>query len=119
MTAATQSIGKCTEAEAHIAQIDRHYRDLLEAAPDAIVVVNLQAEKQFGYRRDELLGQQIKNIIPEGFAPGLQAVGVGCAADALTQQTGTGIKLQGKRKDRSKIAIEAMFSPVKSVEASI
>ena len=49
----------------------------MEAAPDAMVVVNqggeivlvnVQAEKQFGYRRDELVGQRVKNIIPEGFA---------------------------------------------------
>jgi PAS domain S-box-containing protein len=32
-----------------------------------IVLVNVQAERQFGYRRDELLGHKIK-IIPEGFA---------------------------------------------------
>jgi PAS domain S-box-containing protein len=37
------------------------------------VLLNLQAEKQFGYRRDELLGQQVKNIIPEGFAERLIA----------------------------------------------
>ena len=51
------------------------YRGLLEAAPDAMVVVdeageivllNVQAEKQFGYRRDELVGQKVNNIIPEG-----------------------------------------------------
>ena len=55
--------------------MEGRYRGLLEAAPDAMVVVNqageivllnLQAEKQFGYRRDELLGQQVTNIIPEG-----------------------------------------------------
>jgi PAS domain-containing protein len=53
------------------------YRGLLEAAPDAMVVVNpegeivllnLQAEKQFGYHRDELVGQRVTNIIPDGFA---------------------------------------------------
>ena len=31
-----------------------------------IVLLNLQAEKQFGYSRDELLGQPVTNIIPEG-----------------------------------------------------
>ena len=50
-----------------------NYRGLLEAAPDAMVVVNqdgaivllnLQAEKRFGYHREELVGQQVKNIIP-------------------------------------------------------
>jgi len=53
------------------------YLGLLEAAPDAMVVVNqsgeivlvnLQAEKQFGYSRDELLGQKVNSIVPEGFA---------------------------------------------------
>src|SRR3984893_16569550 len=51
---------------------DARYRGLLEAAPDAMVVVNqggeivllnVQAEKQFGYRRDELVGQKVTNII--------------------------------------------------------
>ena len=38
-----------------------------------IVLLNIQAEKQFGYRRDELVGQKIKNIIPAGFAERLLA----------------------------------------------
>ena len=62
--------------------MEGRYRGLLEAAPDAMVVVNqdgeivllnLQAEKEFGYRRDELLGQKVTNIIPEGFAERLIA----------------------------------------------
>ncbi|HEV2055194.1 MAG TPA: PAS domain S-box protein, partial [Methylomirabilota bacterium] len=61
------------------------YRGLLEAAPDAMVVVNqggeivllnLQAEKRFGYHRDELVGQPVENIIPEGFAERLIADGL-------------------------------------------
>ena len=81
------------------AESEAKYRGLLEAAPDAMVVVNqsgeivllnLQAEKQFGYRRDELVGQKVTNIIPEGFAERLIADGSRSAADALAQQIGDG-----------------------------
>jgi PAS domain S-box-containing protein len=101
------------------------YRGLLEAAPDAMVVVNqngeivllnAQAEKQFGYRRDELVGQKVKNIIPEGFAERLIADGTRSAADAMAQQIGTGIELSGRRKDGSEFPIEIMLSPLESTE---
>jgi diguanylate cyclase (GGDEF)-like protein/PAS domain S-box-containing protein len=104
--------------------IDRD-RGLLEAAPDAMVVVNqggeivllnVQAEKQFGYRRDELVGQQVKNIIPEGFAERLIADALRSAEDALAQQIGTGIELNGRRKDGSEFPIEIMLSPQESAE---
>src|ERR1700730_12728026 len=94
------------------------YRGLLEAAPDAMVVVNqageivllnLQVEKQFGYRRDELIRQQVKNIIPEGFAERLLADGLRSAEDALAQQIGTGIELTARRKDGSAFPIELML----------
>src|SRR6202041_229516 len=90
------------------------YRGLMEAAPDAMVVVdqggeivllNIQAEKQFGYRRDELIGQKVKNIIPKGFAERLVADALRSAEDALAQQIGTGIELNGKRKDGSEFPI--------------
>jgi PAS domain S-box-containing protein len=106
-------------------ELDARYRGLLEAAPDAMVVVdqrgaivllNVQAEKQFGYRRDELVGQKVKNIIPEGFAERLIADGTRTAADALAQQIGTGIELQGRRKDGSEFPIEIMLSPLESAE---
>jgi PAS domain S-box-containing protein len=101
------------------------YRGLLEAAPDAMVVVNqageivllnVQAEKQFGYHRDELVGQQVKNLIPEGFAERLISDGTRSAAEALAQQIGTGIELIGRRKDGSEFPIELMLSPLESAE---
>jgi len=106
-------------------ETEAKYRGLLEAAPDSMVVVNqdgeivllnLQAEKQFGYRRDELVGQKVKNIIPEGFAERLIADGTRTAADALAQQIGTGIELAARRKDGSDFPIEIMLSPLESTE---
>jgi PAS domain S-box-containing protein len=104
---------------------EARYRGLLEAAPDAMVVVgqegeivllNLQTEKQFGYRSDELVGQSVKNIIPAGFAERLIADGTRTAAEALAQQIGTGIELQGRRKNGSEFPIEIMLSPLQSAE---
>jgi PAS domain S-box-containing protein len=112
-------------AEQHLVQMEGRYRGLLEAAPDAMVVVNqagdivllnLQAEKQFGYRRDELVGQPVTNIIPEGFAERLIADDLRSAEDALAQQIGTGIELTALRRDGSEFPIEIMLSPLASAE---
>src|ERR1019366_6304927 len=64
-----RNISMRKEAEQHLVEMEAKYRGLLEAAPDAmvivneageIVLVNIQAEKQFGYCRDELIGQKVK-----------------------------------------------------------
>ena len=113
------------DAERHLVQMESRYRGLLEAAPDAMVVVNqagdivllnVQTEKQFGYRRDELLGQKVKSIIPEGFAERIVSDGLRSAEDALAQQIGAGMELAGRRKDGSEFPIEIMLSPLASAE---
>ena len=63
------------EKEARAAIVaERRFRELLEAAPDAIIEVdregrilllNLVTEKVFGYSRDELLGQPVEILIPD------------------------------------------------------
>jgi PAS domain S-box-containing protein len=104
---------------------EARYRGLLEAAPDAMVVVNqageivllnLQAEKQFGYSRDELVGQAVTNIIPEGFAERLIADDLRSTADALAQVIGTGIELVARRRDGTEFPIEIMLSPLENAE---
>jgi PAS domain S-box-containing protein len=116
VTAAIRNISARKAAEAK-------YRGLLEAAPDAMVVVNqageivlvnVQAERQFGYRRDELLGQKVKEIIPEGFAERLTADATRSTVEALAQQIGMGIELSGRRKDGSEFPIEIMLSPLEN-----
>src|ERR1700691_3380317 len=122
---AIRDLGMPNAAEKHLAQMESKYHGLLEAAPDAMVVVNqggdivllnLQAEKQFGYRRDELLGQKVTNIIPEGFAERLIADDLRSAEDALAQQIGTGIELIGRRKNGSEFPIEIMLRPLESAD---
>jgi len=125
ITAAIRNITVRKDAEKHLAQMEGRYRGLLEAAPDGMVVVNqageivllnAQAEKQFGYRRDELLGQKVTNIIPSGFAERLIADETRTAAEALAQQIGTGIELIGRRSDGTNFPIEIMLSPLESPE---
>jgi PAS domain S-box-containing protein len=104
---------------------EQKFKEMLEAAPDAMVVVNqqgkiallnFQAEKTFGYHRDELLGGKVTDIIPDGFAERLLADGLRSPADALAQQIGTGIELIGRRKDGSEFPMELMLSPLESTE---
>jgi PAS domain S-box-containing protein len=125
VTAAIRDITTRKEAEQRLAQTEARYRGLLEAAPDAMVVVNqdgkivllnIRAEAQFGYSRDELLGQRVTTIVPEGFAERLIADGLRSPAEALAQQIGTGIELYGRRKDASDFPIEIMLSPLDSAE---
>jgi len=125
VTAAIRDISVRRDAETHLAQMEGRYRGLMEAAPDGMVVVNqggeivilnARAETQFGYRRDELLGQKVTSIIPEGFAERLVADALRPTAEALQQQIGTGIELNGRRKDGTRFPIEIMLSPLDSDE---
>ena len=53
---------------------ERRFRQVVEAAPNGIVMVgqdgrialaNAQMEKLFGYQREELLGQPVEMLVPE------------------------------------------------------
>jgi len=117
--------GSSTAEATHLVQMEARYRGLFEATPDAIVVVNqageivilnVQAEKRFGFRRDELLGEKVTRIIPGGFAERLISDGMRTPADAATQQFGAGIELTGRRRDGSEFPIEIMLSPLEGPE---
>jgi PAS domain S-box-containing protein len=110
---------------ARLARMERKYRGLFEAAPDALVVsnaageivlLNAQAEKQFGYRRDELIGRKVTAVIPAGFTERPIADGLRFGEDAPPQRTGTGIERTARRKDATAFPIELMLSPLESSE---
>jgi len=100
------------------------FRALLEATPDAMVVINhreeivllnLQSEKQCGYP-DELLEQQVKNITPQGLTERLHTNGSHFPAGAARQQIASTIELTARRKDGSEFPVEIMLSRLESVD---
>ena len=108
--------------------MEARYRGLLEAAPDAmveinrggeIVLVNLQAERQFGYLRDELVGQNVSRIIPKGFAEYRPTHRTEFPEVPIAQPLATAMELRGRRKDGSNFPVEILLSPVESPEGTL
>jgi PAS domain S-box-containing protein len=101
------------------------FRELLEAAPDAIieieregqiVLLNKAAEQLFGYTREELLGKPLETLIPSDAQAAHQAHRNKYWASPTTRPMGTGLKLEGQRKDGSRVPVEISLSPVQFEE---
>ena len=104
---------------------ERRAEDLLEAAPDAMVVVdqagrivliNAQTERLFGYQREEILGQHFEVLIPQRFRERHQAHRLTFFSEPRVRPMGAQLQLFGLRKDGTEFQVEISLSPIKTSE---
>ncbi|MFI5840635.1 PAS domain S-box protein [Catenuloplanes sp. NPDC051500] len=102
-----------------------HAQGLLEAAPDAIVVVtedglitliNAQAQRLFGYRRQELIGRHIEILVPESARHDHPRHRQEYVHAARPRPMGAGAELAARRKDGSEFPAEISLSAIRTPE---
>lgn len=96
-------------------------REFLEAAPDAMLVVerdgtvslaNAEAERVFGWPREELVGLKVEELVPEGRRGGHVAHREEYGRNPRVREMGASMNIEGRRKDGTTFAADIKLSPV-------
>jgi PAS domain S-box-containing protein len=103
-------------------QMELQYRGLLEAAPDAMIIMNQQGEmvlvnahteKLFGYAREELLNNPVEMLLPERYRRD------NFAAHGHGRAMREGLELFGLRKDGREFPADIMLTPFEGVDGTL
>ena len=105
----------------HRRQAEERFRIVVEAAPTAmividlegrIVLVNAQTESLFGYGRNELIGQSIDMLVPERFRSSHAGYRSNYLAEPSARSMGGDRNIFGRRKDDSEVPVEIGLTPL-------
>ena len=119
-TAIIRDITARAEAEQQLRASEAQFRDLLQSAPDAVLItddagrielVNAETERLFGYKREELIGRDIEILVPARYRTRHFDHRSGYIATARTRPMGAGLALYGVRKDASEFPVSVSLSP--------
>lgn len=110
-------------ADAAYTWIDTTSGGLLEAAPDAMVVIdasgvivlaNHQATRLFGWAKEELLGQPVELLIPEAVHEMHRKHRLDYVKEPRFREMGSGLDLFARRRDGSEFAVEISLAPLQT-----
>lgn len=102
---------------------DSMFRDLLESAPDAMVIVapdgrivlaNAQADQMFGYRREDLIGKQVEMLIPSRHRGVHEGHRTSFFDNPEARPMGIGLQLWGLHRSGDEFPIEVSLSPIRT-----
>lgn len=105
--------------------MEKGFRQLMESAPDAIIIVNVrgnieainaQTEKLFGYSKQELQGQKLEILMPERYRKTHVGHRNEYLSDPHVRPMGAGLDLFGLHKDGHEIPVEISLSPLKTAD---
>src|SRR2546430_13859780 len=100
---------------------DKRFRQMLDAAPDAMVVVdqagsvvalNREAERLFGWTDAEVRGEPSSRLIPQRFQQVYEALGVSDAESPESPPKRAPVRIFARRRDRSEFPVEIHHSPL-------
>jgi PAS domain S-box-containing protein len=118
-----QRTAELTEAVEALRRSEAMFQGLFQFAPDAVLVsdaegrirqANLQAERTFGYAREELIGQPIEVLIPERFHESHRRHRDQYHAAPRSRRMGEGRDLFARRKDGSELPADVMLAPLET-----
>ena len=108
-------------------QSQNRFVQMLESAPSAMLMINPQgeiailnreAERLFGYPKDELLGAPLVQLLPERIKQDHERFCGDFFKEQIARPMGTGRDLTGVKKDGSFVPVEIGLTPVEIDEGS-
>ncbi|HJW95618.1 MAG TPA: PAS domain S-box protein [Thermoanaerobaculia bacterium] len=108
--------------------LDAKFQAFLEAAPDAIVVVdthgrivaaNALAGQMFGHAPPQLLGQNVEILIPAGYRDGHHLQREHYSHSPRTRPMGLGRELRGLRANGEEFPVQISLSPIETENGTL
>jgi PAS domain S-box-containing protein len=125
---AQRTAAQLRHSEAELQSSGARFRAVVEAAPNAMLLVdargqislaNAQAESLFGLSRDALVGSTVDRLVPEGVRLSHEADRRAFAAELRPRAMGLGRDTLALRSDGSEVPVEVFLTPMRGAEPSM
>lgn len=115
-----RDLTKSRETEKALRRSESLFKELLNSTPEplivsndsgAIILVNSQFENEFGYSREEIIGNKIEKLIPQKYCSQHTEIRKQYTASPFVRQMGKDLKLEAQHKDGTIFPVEISLSP--------